>query len=89
MKFVSNLLNLYMSILVRTRNEQEEKILIAFLESLKYNYRSDVSGEEQINTAFLDEYNNDVNLADSEIDAGNFVVHNDVEQLLKSRRKAL
>lgn len=38
-----------MSILVNTHNELEEKVLIAFLKSLKYDYKSDVKGEKARN----------------------------------------
>ncbi|MDQ8003707.1 MAG: hypothetical protein REI64_02840 [Pedobacter sp.] len=79
-----------MSILVNTQNEQEEKVLRAFLDSLKYNYQSGIgANEEQINATFLDEYNKEVNLADAEISSGDFIKHTDVVTLLKNRRKTL
>lgn len=79
-----------MSVLVNTQNEQEEKVLLAFLDSLRYNYQSDIgTNEEDINTAFLDQYNKEIDLADAEISAGNYIKHQDVVLLLKSRRKAL
>lgn len=79
-----------MSVLVNTQNEQEEKVLLAFLDSLRYNYQSNIGdNHEQINTAFLDQYNKEVDQADAEISAGNFVNHKDVEQLFKDRRKAI
>lgn len=79
-----------MSILVNTQNEQEEKVLLAFLDSLRYNYQSNIGdNDEQINTAFLDQYNKEIDQADAEIIAGNHVSHKDVEQLFKDRRKAI
>lgn len=79
-----------MSVLVNTQNEQEEKVLLAFLDSLRYNYQSDIgANEEDINTAFLDQYNKEIDLADAEISAGNHIKHQDVALLLKGRRKAL
>lgn len=79
-----------MSVLVNTKNEQEEKVLLAFLDSLRYNYQTDIADEdEQINTSFVNEYNAEIDQTDAEIEAGNFVKHNDVEQLFQQRRKAL
>ncbi|NQX42862.1 hypothetical protein SAMN05421820_113112 [Pedobacter steynii] len=79
-----------MSVLVNTQNEQEEKVLLAFLDSLRYKYQSDVGDKaEQINKAFLDQYNKEIDQADAEIEAGNYVNHSDVEELFKKRRKAL
>ena len=78
-----------MSILVNTQNEQEEKVLLAFLESLKYNYQANIENEEQINSAFLNQYNKEIDVADAEIEAGNFINHSDVEKLFEQRRKAI
>lgn len=78
-----------MSILVNTKNEQEEKVLVAFLESLKYNYQANIEGEQQVSEAFVDQYNKDIDIADSEIEAGNYVEHSEVEKLFEQRRKAL
>lgn len=77
-----------MSILVNTQNEQEEKVLIAFLESLKYDYRANVENVE-VNTAFLHQYNNELMAADAEIENGNFIDHSEVEKLFEQRRKAI
>lgn len=77
-----------MSVLVNTKNEQEEKVLLAFLDSLRYSYQTNITDEvDQINTSFINEYNIEIDQADSEIEAGNFVKHDDVEQLFKRRRK--
>lgn len=79
-----------MSVLVTTQNEQEEKVLLAFLDSLRYQYQSDIEDKaEQINEAFLNQYNKEIEQADKEIEAGNFVTHEDVEQLFQKRRKAI
>lgn len=79
-----------MSVLVNTQNEQEEKVLLAFLDSLRYKYQSNIEDNaDQINTAFLDQYNKEIDQADAEVEAGNYVSHNDVEQLFQKRRKAL
>lgn len=79
-----------MGILVNTKNEHEEKVLLAFLDSLRYNYQSNIGvNDKHINTAFLDQYNEEIDQADAEISTGNFVNHKDVEQLFKVRRKAI
>jgi len=77
-----------MSILVNTRNEQEEKVLLAFLDSLSYKYQSGVKDEDQIK-AYLDEYNEALNQADEEIEAGNYIKHEAVEQLFQKRRNSI
>ena len=78
-----------MSILVNTQNEQEEKVLLDFLESLKYEYQANVDNDEQISGVFLDQYNKDIDAADAEIENGNFVSQSDVEMLFEQRRKSI
>jgi hypothetical protein len=79
-----------MGVLVNTKNEQEEKVLLAFLDSLRYNYQADVhKNADELNNAFIDEYNTELEKADAAIESGSFVSHDDVEQLFKNRRKAL
>ncbi|WAC42109.1 hypothetical protein [Pedobacter sp. SL55] len=79
-----------MSVLVNTQNEQEEKVLLAFLDSLRYSYQSDIGANEQdISAAFLDQYNKEIDEADAEISAGQHIKHEDVVLLFKNRRKAL
>lgn len=77
-----------MSILVNTKNEQEEKVLIAFLDSLDYKYQSDINNDPvEVEEAFLNQYNDELDQADKEIEAGDFISHEDVEQLFEKRRK--
>ncbi|QEC77464.1 hypothetical protein [Mucilaginibacter ginsenosidivorax] len=79
-----------MSVLVNTKNEQEEKVLLAFLDSLRYSYQADVDkNADELNSAFIGQYNAEIEQADAAIEAGSFVSHDDVEQLFKNRRKAL
>ena len=79
-----------MSILVNTHNELEEKVLIAFLNSLKYDYKSDVKGKkEEINKDFLDQYNQEIDQAETEIESGDYVDQDYVEKLFANRRKNL
>lgn len=77
-----------MSILVNTKNKQEEKVLIAFLDSLDYKYQSDINNDPvKVDEAFLNQYNDELDQADKEIEAGDFISHKDVEQLFEKRRK--
>ncbi|MDQ7949873.1 MAG: hypothetical protein REI78_13905 [Pedobacter sp.] len=78
-----------MSILVKTQNEQEEKVLLAFLNSLKYDYLLGVENMTDIEKSHLDQYNKELHDADQEIQNGDFVLHNDVKQIFKNRRKAI
>jgi hypothetical protein len=79
-----------MSVLVNTKNEQEEKVLLAFLDSLRYSYQADVEQDtRQLSDGFVRQYNSEIDEADAAIEAGSFVNHDDVEQLFKNRRKML
>lgn len=75
-----------MTILVNTHNDLEEKVLIAFLDSLKFDYKS---GKDVEDEAFLDQYNKEIDEAEKEIDAGNYVDQDYVEKLFADRRKNL
>jgi len=79
-----------MSILVNTHSDVEEQLLIAFLNSHRYEYKSGVieNGESDIET-FLDQYNKELDEADAEIDAGNYMSHEEVEKIFSDRRKNL
>jgi flagellar biosynthesis chaperone FliJ len=79
-----------MSILVNTHNELEEKVLIAFLNSLRYDYKSDLSREKEENIeTFLDQYNKEIDKAEAEIESGDYVEQDYVEKLFANRRKSL
>jgi len=75
-----------MSIVVNTHSEVEEKVLIAFLDSLQYDYKS---GEQITDDAFLTQYNKEIDEAEAEIEAGNYVDHDDVEKIFAERRNSL
>jgi predicted transcriptional regulator len=77
-----------MSILVNTHNEQEEKLLIAFLNNHRYDYKSDIAEEEAI-IAFINEYNIEIDKAEAEIESGNYIDHDEVEKQFANRRKNL
>ena len=74
-----------MSVIVNTQNEQEEKILLAFLDSLCYKYQQTSEDPDKITGAFLDRYNKELEDADADIESGNFVSHEEVEKLLGVR----
>lgn len=78
-----------MSILVQTRSEQEEKVILAFLDSLAIQYKTDIEQQEEVFQSFLQEYNQSLDKADSEIEVGNFVNQKDVEALFEKRRKSI
>jgi hypothetical protein len=78
-----------MSVLGNTKNEQEEKVLLAFLDSLRYNYQANVhKSADELNSEFIDQYNAEIEQADAAIEAGSFVSHDDVEQLFQIRHSS-
>ena len=78
-----------MSILVKPHNEQEEKALLAFLNSRKYDYKPGIGeSEDEAMAIFLDQYNQEIDEAEKEIDNGNYFTQDEVEKLLEDRRKA-
>jgi hypothetical protein len=69
-------------------NGQEEKALLDFLESRHYHYKS--TGDADVDDAgFLKEYNKELDEAEAEIDAGDYVTHDEVKKLLKNRSGTL
>jgi hypothetical protein len=78
-----------MSILVNPHNEQEEKVLIAFLNSMKYDYKPTIgSDEKEVMRDFLDQYNKEIDEAEAEIDAGDYLDQDEVEAFFANRRKS-
>jgi len=79
-----------MSILVNPHSEHDEKALIAFLDSRKYDYKADIDAEDKEGMkAFLDQYNNEIDEAEAEIESGNYLDQDEVEKLFADRRKKL
>jgi len=75
-----------MTIQVYTLNEQEEKALLAFLESRHYNYKS--SDEHEVSDAkFLDTYNKDLEEAEAQIDSDDFISHQDVKDFFANKKR--
>jgi hypothetical protein len=68
-----------MTIQVFPYNEQEEKALLDFLKSRHYHYRS-ADENEPVSQAFLDQYNKGIDEAESQIDAGDYLTHDQVKQ---------
>ena len=72
-----------MAILVTTHNEQEEKVLIAFLNSLHYDYvpaeiNIPVTEDEKRQT--VEEYNNEIAEAEAEYKKGNSISTDDLKK---------
>ena len=77
-----------MSILVNPHNEQEEKALLAFLNSRKYDYKPGIGeSDDDAMTAFLDTYNREIDEAEAEIDRGEYFTQDEVEKMLQERKK--
>lgn len=77
-----------MSVLVNPHNEQEEKVLLAFLDSLRYDYKPNIENSEAVIESFLDQYNKDIDEGNADIEAGNYATQDEVEQFFAERRKA-
>lgn len=75
-----------MTIQVYTFNDQEEKALLAFLESGHYNYKS-TSGDELSESDFLDQYNKDLSDAEAQIDRGDFLSHQNVKDFFATKKR--
>lgn len=70
-----------MSILVKTQNKNEEKVLLAFLDSLNYQYEFEVEDLEKVKL-----YNHEIEDADKDIEDGNFILQEEAELILKNRK---
>lgn len=77
-----------MVITVRLKNEQEEKVLRAFLDSLKYEY-----GEEEdidipvplgAKKQTLEAYNQEIAEAETAYERGEFISHEELKKQMKS-----
>jgi hypothetical protein len=76
-----------MSILISTRDEQEERVLMAFLDSKAISYKTSAGTTLESHEDFLESYNGELEKADSEIDAGAFLSHTEVAILLGANKK--
>lgn len=75
-----------MTIQVYPYNEQEEKALLDFLKSRHYSFKSD---DETTDAEFLNQYNKDLNEAEAQIDAGEYLTPEQVKKNLADRRKRI
>lgn len=75
-----------MTIQVYPYNEQEEKALLDFLESRHYRYRS-TDESETVSQAFLDQYNQELDEAESQIDSGDYLTHDEVKKYFADKKK--
>ena len=65
------------AILVTPHSEQEEKVLLAFLDSLDYEYHSQPGlGKPQT----IEEYNREIENAVAEIESGKFITQEELEK---------
>lgn len=78
-----------MNVLVNLKNEQEEKVLLAFLDSLNYKYQADADFSDKSNACFIDQYNAEINLANQEIEVGDFMNQEEVTELFRNRRNSI
>jgi hypothetical protein len=75
-----------MTIQVYPFNEQEEKVLLEFLKSRHYNYKS--TNESDItDVEFLKRYNKDIDEAEAQIDKGEYLTHDDVKKFFTDKKK--
>ena len=66
-----------MAILVTPHSEQEEKVLLAFLDSLDYEYLPQPGfGKPQT----IEEYNREIENAVAEIESGKFITQKELEK---------
>jgi hypothetical protein len=75
-----------MTIQVYPYSEQEEKALIDFLKSRHYHFKS-TDDMETPDDSFLEQYNKEINEAESQIDAGDYLTHDQVRQHFANKRK--
>lgn len=74
-----------MNILVKIRNQKEERVLLAFLAKRGYEFEAEDSVEkEAIETSAED--TNSLEQLDAEIEKGNYADHRKVEMMLHQRR---
>ena len=75
-----------MTIQVYTDNAHEEKTLLDFLESRHYNYKP-VEDVEMPDAEFLEQYNKELDEAEAQIDADDYLTHDEVKQFFADKRK--
>lgn len=80
-----------MAILVSPHNEQEEKVLRAFLDSMEYEYSEeedlDIPAPPGAKRQTIEEYNEELEKAVAEVESGNFITHEETIKQINSWRK--
>jgi hypothetical protein len=74
-----------MSIQVYPYNDQQEKALLDFLKSRHYNYKS-ADESEITDVEFLSQYNRELDEAEAQIDAGDYLTHDEVKKFFADKR---
>ncbi len=77
-----------MTIQVYPYNEQEEKALLDFLKSRHYSYKSTDENEKD-HVEFLNQYNKDLDEAEAQIDAGDYLTHDEVKKFFADKKKRI
>ena len=67
----------------------EHMSILVNINSLKFDYKAGIVDEDAMQGEFINQYNLEIDAATADIDAGNFVLHEDVEKLFADRRQAL
>jgi hypothetical protein len=75
-----------MTIKVFPFNEQEEKDLLDFLKARHYNYQS-TDEDKTADSEFLKQYNKELNEAEAQIDAGDYLTHDEVKEYFANKKK--
>lgn len=81
-----------MPIIVSPHNKRDEKILLAFLSSHQYEFseeEKDIQLPEPkgLKRQTLEEYNEEIKQAVSEVESGDFIAHKDALRKMESWRK--
>jgi hypothetical protein len=77
-----------MTIQVYTNNEKEEKALLDFLESRHYSYKS-TEEDESVDADFLVQYNKELEEAEAQIEAGEYLTNEEIKKFFADKRKRL
>ncbi|TSJ44230.1 hypothetical protein FO440_08660 [Mucilaginibacter corticis] len=75
-----------MTIQVYTFNEEEEKALLDFLNNGHYKYKS-AEEDALTDVEFITQYNKELEEAEAQMDAGDFLTHDQTKKHFADRRK--
>jgi hypothetical protein len=74
-----------MTIQVYPYNEEEERVLLDFLKSRHYNYKS-ADENELADAEFLNQYNKELDEAEAQMDAGEYLTHDEVKKFFADKK---